>query len=721
MVATINISQADLDQAYSQLGQHMADVISKATETGIKNIVQSTISSVAGGGMSNAGQKMYVDEFSRSQSDFIKTLSEQKTVLKESTDEQIKTVELTKKQNQQLEETIKKRTVLEQEYSQIEEKIKAGKTQDKNIGLKNILSSQESSRYKELEASISSLKADEGLIGQGFDPTKSAAESGGGGFFSRNAGMIMAGAMMGPFSPVAMGLGLFKKTIGQFTDEIVNYNENTRKASVEVSKIYTVSQQEDFGHIMTKKMKGLFDAINTNDMLKGWGFTDEAQAAIVSYMRANADNFDDMVKTSGDKLIKPIISIAAESKMAGLSIADFTKHILDMKYKQNISSEEARARIIQSTDLEKKLNLEQGTLIAGIQSTYDSLSTLGFRISDSTGLMAKFATSVQKGEMSMGDIVNYAKGLSGADEGGQVFLLQRMAENGNAIAQRIVEKYSNDPLAMAEAAKGAFQGSSVVAKDLGVNARSMSRLFREGQFGVAKQMAGDGGRISELAMMRKILSMFNMELPENIDIAQTMTAGDFKYRRQTIDTPEISKKLYENMDRAVGGIDKFTASISAAAIQLANLTRKQYDITGIDEYESFARKYITNKQYSNVGAVLSNAAGDFGDYGEVKLGNKLAATILDPEFIKGLKASVSPENIPEVTRNIYGLTLKDPGIDAMIKLLQTIKTKTSSESIRKAITSFGTREHGAIVKQGMRELGANRNIPIIKGGSTPGM
>lgn len=495
------------------------------------------------------------------------------------------------------------------------------------------------SKKKELDAMNKNLATIEGQktsmkINEAAGLTEHGA-GGIGGMFEK-MGTAMKTAIVGMVAEAGAQIGKYVlNKLDDFKEKTWNYNNELREGAKITGNIYSTGDiRASAGtqdEMMVKLTHGLTEKSN---ILKYFGMGKDAVGSIDTYMRAYKDRSDlkgvmlEKGEGSPEELQKKFEHLGTVAVATGLGFKRTMEEITSASRKYNIAETESTNLLVWATNEEKKKGLAEGELINNYKSLQSSLASFGFNIYQSAGMADKFGKALQEGRIGLGDIVNYAKGLQGAGAGEIYVLMQEGAKKGGKagnLMKDAISYYGNDPLALEEWAKSAFQGDKKAlgqfASAKGVSLNDLRASF----YDVIKGMlpAGKAGdEFSERAIYRKAADIFKMDqISLNVEEARKMEAAKFRIYgtapgasiTEGIVPQDALSKIAAKMGDEIGTWEKIDTNISKLvgyAAEWANSFRTEHFAS---EYSDRAEAMIKQGDISQLESLSKTARSKLSD------------------------------------------------------------------------------------------------------------
>jgi len=140
-----------------------------------------------------------------------------------------------------------------------------------------------------------------------------------------------------------------------------------------------------------------------------------------------------------------------------------------------------------------------------VLKAFDALRPFNMGLSDATGLISKFAVQLERGTVSVSDLISFVQGLGKQDAGSQAFVAQQIQQRlsgqaGFAEIASLLREQGQDPLAASRIIEGLIQGNPLLREQLGLSEDQARRLQRQVlqapvaiAKGIAEETAGPGG------------------------------------------------------------------------------------------------------------------------------------------------------------------------------------------------------------------------------------
>jgi len=299
---------------------------------------------------------------------------------------------------------------------------------------------------------------------------------------------------------------------------------------------------------------------------------------------------------------KALKDVSAVAVATGRNWAEAGQEITKLARDYGLSTGEAADTLIKITRTGQELVKQQYTALSGRETQIavdvfsknalamaEKLKLYNVGVDEAIGLTARFAETLQKGTVSLEDLVNYVKGTAKQGPGTQAFIaaeiIQLARKDPETLGiQKALKGAEGDPMQLAYVYKGITEGSQQLAKEMGISTQTMAayskrlaELTNDVAAGVGSGVAGGvgskvGARRFGEAAIRGIFGQ-GVQWSDQIDktsmLAQQSVAGDEsdKYRvdmnkiaSETAGTKEqVSDLLWRNAnltDIAKGFVSK---------------------------------------------------------------------------------------------------------------------------------------------------------------------
>ncbi len=358
----------------------------------------------------------------------------------------------------------------------------------------------------------------------------------------------------------------------------IDSNQRTREVSKEIQTVLTSSMSST---ALTNPLiaRGIKLALEENNTLKQWGYNKEAWDAFLTYLRANTNilrskGFATMAPEEQEQLFKNFAATAVYARDAGLTLRSFTEKAVEYQHKYNMTFEQARDVVLNLIDKEKELNLKTGTLSSAFENISGTMIKYNLTTHEAINLAVKFGKALERGQVSMEDIISYAEGIHKANTGALNYLIERMSEQEGAlgkIARNLMEMSQGNPLALEKIVKAALEGNKEVLQNLGMNKDEIERIMNRGMRSIIIDMAREisgGNKFGTLAILERLQDALSVSiLPKNasvemqqkfLDIAEKGTEKQFNVFKENI---EEMKKLSAGNSELKGLFNEVTKKI----------------------------------------------------------------------------------------------------------------------------------------------------------------
>lgn len=184
-----------------------------------------------------------------------------------------------------------------------------------------------------------------------------------------------------------------------------------------------------------------------------------------------------------------LLELNTASGIVGKSLNEMADQVGDYSRKEGVTFRKGIQDTLivfdQATVAGKAQNVSIGAITDNTFKLHDTMRPFGFSIQDSTKMVTKFAGELDKGILSLSDLVMWSTGMTRAGEGEKAFLFEKMRsaianDPKYAALANTMDKVEKDPLARERAMTALEQGNIPALKALGidVDAKSSAGMFK---------------------------------------------------------------------------------------------------------------------------------------------------------------------------------------------------------------------------------------------------
>ena len=395
-------------------------------------------------------------------------------------------------------------------------------------------------------------------------------------------------AVSGGVAAISMALDAIKKFGTAVKETALNLPKDTREAMKSAYQSMSAEQVGGAGAFLGRQLVGMEQAVATNEFFKAAGVGGK------EFLDALAQQTRRLNETSvvSKDAIASMANMAVHAHVAGVSLKEYQDAVINITHTTGMGIEkQERAKELADAiyETEKKEHLERGFLLKNIQSTYQSLATMGYTVENVIGINVRFADQIQKGTMSLQDLILFAKGMKDATQGQHVFAVQTISELGDARQRQLMADVSRaaggDPLKLSMLMRSLAEGYMPVAEKFGFKtsaeaSQEYTRMMGDVMYKFAERNLGvTGGKtgVDFLKLAPELSKMFGLAMPtetyakmEEYLKDSSMTGKDLsKVNKDTFDTAtkQLAAQLTigESLDRIY---DVLTYSIANSIMGL---------------------------------------------------------------------------------------------------------------------------------------------------------
>lgn len=229
-------------------------------------------------------------------------------------------------------------------------------------------------------------------------------------------------------------------------------------------------------------------------------FRGEVSKTMEALIASNQGVRPGSLQTKGDALVPMFNDLAISATLLGKNWSDFAKMTGELARKEGETIDDAFNSIHVAMATAQRISEQVGDggidirkFVDTVTQAQEALRPFGYMMYDTTALVSKFAKELDRGIISLNDLVSWATGITKTEDSSKAFLFQQMqrqlgGQAGFGELNQVLGAVGRDPRQQSFALEALSQGNIEQLKLLGLSAQTAEKAVGQFQQGVQQTL-----------------------------------------------------------------------------------------------------------------------------------------------------------------------------------------------------------------------------------------